>query len=159
MPLRFWRRFYLSSAANDSASSCWRLASRVEARRAFSRAQHSEQQFLRRNVVVFHVELLRWKPTELEELAQLALRCVAFEPQRRPLFKDIVEALRPRTRELRTPRRHNETLTETFMLSNCQRSSKKHVAGTVKSKANSNSSDVLPMVFNGFNMFQLSILK
>mmetsp|Transcript_9612 Transcript_9612/g.16640 ORF Transcript_9612/g.16640 Transcript_9612/m.16640 type:complete len:584 (+) Transcript_9612:46-1797(+) len=54
-----------------------------------------------------HAELSAgWKMPELEEVAKLALRCVDFTPARRPLFKEIAEALRPspQRQESRTPR-------------------------------------------------------
>lgn len=54
-----------------------------------------------------HAELSAgWKMPELEDVAKLALRCVDFTPARRPLFKEIAEALRPSQRQdsLRPPR-------------------------------------------------------
>mmetsp|Transcript_32008 Transcript_32008/g.39302 ORF Transcript_32008/g.39302 Transcript_32008/m.39302 type:complete len:598 (-) Transcript_32008:25-1818(-) len=51
-----------------------------------------------------------WKLPELEDVAKLALRCVDFTPARRPLFKEIADALRPvRQDSLRTPRYAAET--------------------------------------------------
>jgi len=59
-----------------------------------------------------------WKMPELEDVAKLALRCVDFAPARRPLFKEIAEALRPKQMQppqqeplysARTPRYGAET--------------------------------------------------